>query len=310
MIVNRNPDYFLTIARERNITRAAEKLYLTQSSLSQHIAKLESDLGVTLFDRSQTPLTLTDAGNIYKRYLEGNAFLYRKLLAELNEDRLQTVDFGIGNWRGAILLPKLLPDFLAKNPGIRVRLHEFPVSELFARIEDGKVDFAIRNTFPSETPRTLVCEHITDERILLVMRKDSPAAEEFKRAKAAGEALPLHLLETQRLIALDPSLIVGRTVENYIGQNRLAFSERIVTTNNLTALRLAAAGMGFCFMIETGLQDDFDPELTAFDLETPELSLPLSFLYKQNTYLSPAALAFQEAIRSYYTDAVHALPEP
>ena len=45
MFINRNPSYFLTIARERNITRAAEKLFITQSSLSQHLSKLEQELG-------------------------------------------------------------------------------------------------------------------------------------------------------------------------------------------------------------------------------------------------------------------------
>lgn len=46
MFINRNPEYFLMIAREQNITRAAEKLFVTQSSLSQYISKLETGLGV------------------------------------------------------------------------------------------------------------------------------------------------------------------------------------------------------------------------------------------------------------------------
>lgn len=58
MVINRNPEYFLTIAREKSISRAAEKLYISQSSLSQYIAKLEDALEVKLFDRSGTPFSL------------------------------------------------------------------------------------------------------------------------------------------------------------------------------------------------------------------------------------------------------------
>ena len=73
MFVNRNPEYFLMIAREQNITRAAEKLFVTQSSLSQYISKLEIGLGVQLFDRTKSPIALTEAGQIYQRYLESSS---------------------------------------------------------------------------------------------------------------------------------------------------------------------------------------------------------------------------------------------
>ena len=52
----KNPEYFLTIVKERSISRAAERLYLSQPYLSQYLAKLEHNLGVVLLDRSHTPL--------------------------------------------------------------------------------------------------------------------------------------------------------------------------------------------------------------------------------------------------------------
>lgn len=76
------------VARERNITRAAEKLFITQPSLSQHIAKLEKTLGCQLFDRSKIPLELTAAGKIYYHYLESCHYLDEKLKAELNNEKL------------------------------------------------------------------------------------------------------------------------------------------------------------------------------------------------------------------------------
>ena len=69
-VVNKNPEYFLTIASERSVSKAAEKLYVSQSYLSQHIAKLEQQLSVKLFNRNKNPIEITEAGRIYASYLE------------------------------------------------------------------------------------------------------------------------------------------------------------------------------------------------------------------------------------------------
>ena len=67
----KNPEYFLAIVKERSISKAADRLYLSQPYLSQYLAKLESNLGVTLLDRSHTPLRLTPAGELFYAYLAG-----------------------------------------------------------------------------------------------------------------------------------------------------------------------------------------------------------------------------------------------
>lgn len=66
----KNYEYFLMIAEEGSISKAADKLYLTQPSLSKYLKRLEENLGVELFSRDRYPLALTQAGIIYKRYVE------------------------------------------------------------------------------------------------------------------------------------------------------------------------------------------------------------------------------------------------
>ena len=66
----KNPEYFLAIVKEHSISKAADRLYLSQPYLSQYLAKLEATLGVTLLDRSHTPLRLTAAGELFYPYLE------------------------------------------------------------------------------------------------------------------------------------------------------------------------------------------------------------------------------------------------
>ena len=83
-IVNKNPEYFLTIAKEGNISKAAEILYVSQSYLSQYISKLESSFDVKLFDRSKVPIELTEAGRIYYNYLQASNQLYSKLTSDFD----------------------------------------------------------------------------------------------------------------------------------------------------------------------------------------------------------------------------------
>lgn len=304
MLVNKNPEYFLTVVREKNISRAAKKLFISQPSLSQHIAKLEESLGVKLLDRTAAPLALTPAGELYRNYLESIDFLYKKFEQELDSLRTEsslTINLGIGSWRGTLLLPHILPEFLSMYPNAQINLHEYPVSELAKLIDAGQVDFAIKMTFSGQSPIELVTEQIVKERILLVMNRNDPIALQFEHAKKSGQPFPLHALAQERLITLKESLIVGRLVNNYLEKNQVPQVRRIVTTNNATVIRLVEAGMGFCFLAEAGLESiEEHPPLVYYDLQSEDLTAPLCLCYRRNSYLSPAARDLVRLIEDYY----------
>ena len=132
----KNPEYFLTIVKEHSISRAADRLYLSQPYLSQYLAKLEANLGVTLLDRSHTPLQLTAAGELFHAYLERQGYLDRQLesdLRSLQTQKRQQLRIGVSTWRGSTLLPDILPTFVRRDPDVQVVLHEAPVPQLAAR---------------------------------------------------------------------------------------------------------------------------------------------------------------------------------
>lgn len=304
MHVNRTPEYYLTIAREQNISRAAEKLFISQSSLSQHLAKLEAELGARLFDRTKNPLELTEAGKLYKSYLESTMFLYQRFEADLSDmekDKRQTVSIGCGTWRGSLLIPQILPEFLRTQEQALVNLNEYPVSELLPKVQSGQLDFVIMNAAPDTIPRDLVCDIICYERILLVARYDMEMTKELIQAAEPTEDVISGALGRERLITLNNRLTVGRTVENYLEMKRIAPRYRLKTTNNSTALGLTAAGMGYCFMVETGLEEILkNPEMTLFDMHAQELTIPLAVIYRRNSYLAPMTESLIDTVRAYY----------
>ena len=81
MVQDRNPEYFLAIASEKSISKAAERLHISQPYLSQYVIHLEKEFGVRLLDRTKSPLALTAAGKVYANYLEDSSQLYEQLHA-------------------------------------------------------------------------------------------------------------------------------------------------------------------------------------------------------------------------------------
>lgn len=108
-------DYFLVLAREKNFTRAAEALHITQQSLSSHIAGLEKELGCTLLVR-RTPLELTYAGRTFLRYAESIGQTRQAMereFCDISENQKGELRVGIAYTRGRAIMPAPDPRFSA-----------------------------------------------------------------------------------------------------------------------------------------------------------------------------------------------------
>lgn len=305
MQVNKNPEYFLTIAAEGSISRAAKKLYVSQPYLSQHVTRLEQEFGVQLLDRSTVPLTVTAAGEIYVKYLESSRQLHQKLLddfASLGADREQTLRLGFSNWRASTLLPDVLPLYSRRWPQVRIDLFELPTNELYRYAERGDVDFAVTNA-AADAPDAVTTETILYERILLVGHRDNPVTAELTRRQSAGEPLDLHLLEDERVILLQPKIVIAERVRNFLDQRQIALRNVTYCTNATTALRLAAKNYGFCFINETGVRSAPERDALAFfDLNAADMVHPLCVIYRKSSYLRPAARGFIDVMSEFYRD--------
>ena len=213
----------------------------------------------------------------------------------------ETVTVGIGTWRGARLMPKILPDFLEAHPDADVRLEEAPQPEdLFPAILNGNVSFGIRSMSPYGLPQGIVTETLMQEKILLVLPKDHRLAEQFLKQSEDGGSPDLRLLQDERFISRGPEIILGTYIDNFLMKNRLTYSHKIVTSNNNTAVHLTAAGTGFCFMLEEGLRNESSLDVACIDLHAPELVLPLIMMYQANRYFPPLTAELMDRIREYY----------
>ena len=147
--------YIRTIAQEGSISAAARKLYVSQPSLSQMVRQVEGEYGVTLFDRSVSPLRLTFAG---ERYLEAAGQILaanermENELREIREENSGILRLGISVQRGIQVLPEAMPWFAMQDPKVSVLLTEAGSARLEELVEEGQIDMALA-AIESTSPR-------------------------------------------------------------------------------------------------------------------------------------------------------------
>ncbi|HSR22751.1 MAG TPA: LysR family transcriptional regulator [Candidatus Eisenbacteria bacterium] len=139
--------YFVTVVREGTFTKAAQRLYITQPSLSEQIRKLETELSSPLFQRLGRRLALTNAGEAFLPHAEKVMFEVEQARARVQEVRglrLGRLSIGVFPSAAARLLPKFLAEFRHRHPGVEVVLREENVSAEFEQmVHDGVLDLAI-----------------------------------------------------------------------------------------------------------------------------------------------------------------------
>lgn len=138
--------YFVTVAQLQHLTRAAAQLRISQPALSKAIARLEEELGMTLFDRSANRIVLNDNGRIYLQYVQ-QAFTALDSGREALRSRegITTGTVSIMTSCSGIL-QSAIRAFLTENPGIQYRQYRYTSSLIAEQLEDGSADFAVTTT--------------------------------------------------------------------------------------------------------------------------------------------------------------------
>lgn len=138
--------YFLAVAREENITRAAESLHITQPTLSRQLHQLEAELGVTLFERSNHRVYLTEDGMLFRRRAQEIVDLVQKTREEFfnAEGKLAgTITIGAGETYNMEILANWMHDFRLQHPLVNFKVQSNTADIIKENIEKGIVDIGL-----------------------------------------------------------------------------------------------------------------------------------------------------------------------
>ncbi|WPC41242.1 LysR family transcriptional regulator [Clostridium sp. JS66] len=301
----RQLQYVLTVAEEKNFSKAANKLFISQPSLSQYIQKIELELGTQLFDRSSSPLKLTFAGELYietaKNILDLKDQLYQQINDIANRKKGRVI-IGLSPVRSTYIMPKILPIFHDKFPDIEVVLIEDISSTLETLAVKGSTDIDLITT-PMQNDM-LDFETIFSEEILVVIPPNHPIQSKIKyktSTKSTHPTIELKELKNEPFILLKRDQKLHKMATSLCEQ--AGFSPRIILESESieAAHALAKAGMGITFVPDTLIsshQTEPYPLYCSIDKLKPTRDVIVA--YKKGRYLSVAAREFISILKTVF----------
>lgn len=299
--------YVEMVAEERNITRAAQRLYISQPALTKSIAKLEQELGVKLFDRSTTPLQLTYAG---ERYLEGmkniSAMKYQldRELEDIANMRRERLIVGIPETRSQRWLSTILPLFLREYPGVDLRVREKnSTGELESDLVSDRIDLAIVITLPMMVPG-LDYEVIRKEQIMVLASPKHPMFADLDLSSIDLMERVLHYIRPERLdgqpyVASFPEQGLARIADQLFERFSITPKKVLELSNTSTARALARDNVGFVVTpTHTILARKMrDAEMACCTITDPPTERTVIAAYKKDRVLSNAARRFIDIVK-------------
>ncbi|HWP51338.1 MAG TPA: LysR family transcriptional regulator [Clostridia bacterium] len=285
--------YIVTIADEGSISRAAEKLYMAQSSLSQFLQQYEAELGSRLFIRTARGVRLTAAGTAFLYHAKGMLQQYHRAQCELGDmESLQggRIELGISTFRGGYLLPSILKRFRESFPHVHVEITELDSAMLEERIIGGYIDIGL-----VALPLTRL-KHKTDflmrDEVVLVAHKSHPVMEFIHRAPDGRPWVFFDDAAHFEFILGSPGTMLGRIA-------RLEFRKRdlvpVAYNTNITApLAAALACSGVALALTYQSCRMLSDEVEYLSLGQEGIFIELALAYPPDGYRSKATMALGE----------------
>lgn len=254
--------YFLMVAREENVTRAASALHLSQPTLSRQLAQMEEELGVKLFERGKRKITLTAEGILLHRRAQEILELVGKTEQELAEqDAVMegTMAVGCGDLDALQLLPGVFRSFHEKYPRVRFDLYTGTADHIKERMESGLTDIGLLLE-PVDIDKYQYLRMPVAERWVVAMSPDAPLA--------AREAVTPEDLRGQPLILPRRSNTQNEVV-NWLGG--CYDPQQVLFTSNLPSgsSAIAASGLAYSINIEGTLRSRDPAVLVCRPLSPP-----------------------------------------
>lgn len=285
--------YFLMVAREENITKAANLLHLTQPTLSRQLMQLEEELGVTLFRRSKHRIILTEDGMLLRRRAEEIVSLAEKTRDDLRhkQDHLAgTIAVGSGELQSSRFLTQLIAAFQKENPLVSFRIYSGNSDNIKERIERGLLDIGLLQE-PVDIAKYHFVRTPVQEQWGVLVRADAELAAKDRVSPADLAGLPLILPNREN---------VQNELLNWFGS--LAGKLRITATGNLLYnLASLARDSGSC-VLTLNLACHYDG--LRFIPLAPELESGTVLVWKKAQTFSPAAAAFIAYSKEYISGIV------
>lgn len=282
----RELQYILRVSEVRNITRAAEELHISQPALSRYIRDVETELGTKIFDRSTNPLSLTFAGECYiesaKKILLEHENLKRKI-RDITHHMTGRLRIGTSRDRASYMMPKMLPDFSQKYPGITVEVFTESGKKLRNALKEGRIDVMILPYTWPEDANNFTSRLIYREELVLAAKSGTLPNNALHKNKRA--VLP-EALDGMKFFLLFREHAIRTFCEKYFREHNIKPSVVMQFSSNITCYRMAASGMGAAIVPKlTAEMSASNDDVEIFSLDDKPVTWEVRAFFRKGAYI-------------------------
>lgn len=289
----RQLETFVSVVKLKSFSKAAENLYITQPTVSNHISSLEKELNTILVNRTNKNLTLTTAGTL----------LYEHAVEIIN--KRDNALFSLNHFKGKIegileissstipeqyFLPELLKKFNKIYPHVKYCLNKFDTSQVIANILSGKIDFGIVGA--KKESKQLEYIEIMDDDIVLA----TPSSGKYKKM----DSITLEMLLECPIILREEGSGTRKMVENSLSSKNISVNDLNVVAyieNTETIKECVKKGIGVTFISYRAIASDIENNaIKNISIEGFEFKRNFYFVYHRNRALSPLAETFKKFV--------------
>ncbi|MDE3010281.1 MAG: LysR family transcriptional regulator [Pseudomonadota bacterium] len=295
--------YTVAVAQERNFRRAAERCFISQPALSTAIQKLEEELGVQIFERSRTEVSLTGIGERLveqaQRVLE-EAERVRSIAREGRDQLVGVLRLGVIHTIAPYVLPDLIPVLHARAPEMPLEVEESTTAQLEAHLKNGQVDVVIL-ALPFASPGIEVLP-LYDEVFEVVV----PAAHRWARKRAIGAAQ----LAEERVLLLNSGHCFSNQVAEACPEVGRVPGNGMTPGNSLETIRnMVASGSGVTVLPATANSDKYRSALLCVvPFTAPAPSRRVALAWRRSFGREKAVEALAQSLRTLSLPGVTLLP--
>ena len=303
----KNKEYVLAVYREGGFTRAAERIFVSQPSLSATVRRIEERLGAPIFDRSTSPVSLTDIGREYIRCaleIEGIEQDFEHYISECGGMSAGRIRVGGSSFFSAFVLSDIISGFKESYEGIDFEIFEDSTKNLMVKLLSGDLDLVIDNALI--TDENIVSEPYKTERLLLAVPRKlavnsglesfALSADDIKRDKhLTAPIAPTLKFADEPFILLNTENDTGKRAQTLFKTLGIAPRVMFRLDQQITAYNISCSGMGISFVSDT-LVKYMGPscEVLYYNLPYPTSERSIYVYRKKNRYQSLAARRFVE----------------
>ncbi len=281
---------FYHVAKNKNITKTANELMITQPGVSKAIKNLEEQIGCSLFIRTKSGVILTDEGKIFyeqiKQAMEIIDTAEQKLLEMINLD-YGFLNIGVSNTLTKKYLLPYIKEFHAKYPNIKINIFTKPTFELIQRLRNGVIDFIILN-MPYNLPTDF------DSYKLMDVHDTFVATSKYKELK--DKEIPLEELKNYPLILISKGSNTRYALDNFTSKYGFNFEPEMDISSYSLVTEFTKMGMGVGIATKEFIDKDLDKDLFEIKTNPPLPTRYIGVAYLKNKTLSRCSEEFLDML--------------